>query len=99
VTSRVRSVAAVVELWRSAIEGKLATEKVGERQAKVVRYRVGKGGNDDPKVAVSIDAETGLPLKRVLFAHPEGEKILIAEAYGAFKLNPKIDAKAFELPK
>ncbi len=76
-----------------------AGEKVGERQAKVVHYRGGKGGNDDPKVTVWIDAETGLPLKRVFLAHPESQKIRITESYSEFRLNPKIDAKAFELPK
>src|SRR5262245_11827543 len=40
-----------------------AAEKVGERQAKVVHYRCGKGGMDDPPVTVWIDVETGLPLK------------------------------------
>jgi outer membrane lipoprotein-sorting protein len=77
----------------------VGAEKVGERPAKVVRYRFGKGGNDDPKVAVWIDAESGLPLKRVFLGGPEGEKIRISESYSEIKLNPKVDAKAFELPK
>lgn len=76
-----------------------AAEKVGERQAKVVHYRCGKGGNDDPKVTVWIDAETGLPLKRVYLAHPESEKIHITEVYSEVKHNPKVDAKGFQLPK
>jgi outer membrane lipoprotein-sorting protein len=76
-----------------------AAEKVGERQAKVVHYRCGKGGNDDPKVTVWIDAETGLPLKRVYLIHPESEKIRITESYSEFKVNPKVDAKVFELTK
>ena len=45
-----------------------------------------------------IDAETGLPLKRVYLAHPESEKIRITETYSEFKLNPKVDAKVFQLP-
>jgi outer membrane lipoprotein-sorting protein len=77
----------------------ITAEKVGERQAKVVRYRFGKGGNDDPKVTVWIDAETGLPLRRVYLAHPGSAKIRITESYSEFRLNPKVDAKAFELPK
>ena len=76
-----------------------AAEKVGERQAKVIHYRFGKGGNDDPKVTVWIDAKTGLPLKRSLLIHPESEKIRITEAYREFELDPKIDAKTFDLPK
>ena len=75
-----------------------AAEKVGERQAKVLRYRFGKGGNDDGEITLWLDAENGLPLKRV-FALPKGEKIRITESYSEFKLNPKVDAKAFALPK
>jgi outer membrane lipoprotein-sorting protein len=76
-----------------------ATEKVGKRQARVVHYRCGKGGNDDPEVTVWIDTETGLPLKRVYLAHPESERIRITESYSQIKLNPRIDGKAFELPR
>jgi outer membrane lipoprotein-sorting protein len=75
------------------------TEKVGERQAKVVRYRFGKGGKGDAEVTLWIDAENGLPLKRV-FSNPVGVFMgRFTERYAAFKLNPKIDGKAFELPK
>jgi outer membrane lipoprotein-sorting protein len=76
-----------------------AAKKIGKRQAKAVHYRCGKGGNDDVEVTVWIDTETGLPLKRVYLAHPESEKIRITERYSATKLNPKVDAKAFKLPK
>ena len=75
-----------------------AAEKVGERQARVIRHRLGKGGNDDAEITLWIDAESGLPLRRV-FALPKGEKLRITETYTEFKLNPKIDARAFELPK
>lgn len=75
-----------------------AAEKVGKRQAKPVRYRCGKGGDDDPEVTVWIDTETGLPLKRV-YALPRGERIRITENYSEVNLNPKVDAKALELPK
>ena len=34
-----------------------------------------------------------------ILALPKGEKLRITEAYSEFKLNPEIDAKAFELPK
>ncbi len=75
------------------------TEKVGERQAKVVRYRFGKGGKGDAEVTLWIDAENGLPLKRV-FSNAIGVFVgRFTETYPAFNLNPKIDAKAFELPK
>jgi outer membrane lipoprotein-sorting protein len=73
-------------------------EKIGERKAKVIRYHHGKGGLDDPEVTLWLDADTGLPLKRLLVL-PKGEKIRITESYSEFKLDPKVNAKAFELPK
>jgi hypothetical protein len=39
-----------------------------------------------------------LQLKRVL-ALPKRDKIRITENYSQFKLDPKVEAKAFELPK
>lgn len=71
-----------------------SAEKVGERWTKVIHYRCGKGGNDDPKSTVWIEAKTGLPLKRVSLIHPESERIRITETYGKFKL----DAEDFQLP-
>jgi hypothetical protein len=76
-----------------------AAEKVGERQAKVLRYRFGKGGLDDAEVTLWIDGETGLPLKRVFF-NAKGVFVgRFTETYAEFNLNPKIEGKAFELPK
>src|SRR5439155_25776486 len=77
-------------------------EKIGEREAKTVRYRYGKGGGgrDDAKVTLWIDAKTLLPLKRsVVVQRSENERLTGTDIYHEFKLNPKIDAKAFELPK
>ena len=76
-----------------------AAEKVGERQAKVLRYRFGKGGKGDAEIALWIDAENGLPLKRV-FSNPIGVfQGRFTETYSEFTLAPKIAEKAFELPK
>jgi outer membrane lipoprotein-sorting protein len=76
-----------------------AAEKVGERPAKVLRYRFGKGGKDDAEITLWIDAKNGLPLKRV-FSNPKGVfAVRITETYSEFNLNPKINGKAFELPK
>jgi hypothetical protein len=76
-----------------------AAEKVGGRQAKVLRYRFGKGGKGDAEITLWIDAESGLPLKRVFF-NPVGVfQGRIIETYSEFNLNPRIDGKAFELPK
>lgn len=75
-----------------------SVEKVGERQARVVRYRHGKGGNDDAELTVWLDTETGMPVQRIL-ALPRGSKIRITESYNSVGLNPKFDAGVFELPK
>ncbi len=77
-------------------------EKIGEREAKVIHYRYGKGGGgrDDGEVTLWIDAKTLLPLKRSLVVQrSENERLTGTDTYYAFKLDPKIDAKAFELPK
>jgi len=75
-----------------------AADKIGDRKAKVLHYRHGKGGNDDPDMTLWLDDETGLPLKRV-FQQPRGEKIRIEDTYNSLKLNPEFKASIFELPK
>jgi outer membrane lipoprotein-sorting protein len=81
-----------------------AAGKVGEREAKLVRYRFGKGGGDrgDQEIILWVDAKTLLPLKRVFdLRRKRGvvSGIIITERYNEFTLDPKIDAKAFGLPK
>jgi outer membrane lipoprotein-sorting protein len=73
--------------------------RVGAKNAKVVRYRFGKGGPcpGDEEITIWIDAKTELPLKRS-FTLKNGN-LRIVENYREFRLDPKIDAKAFELPK
>ena len=71
-----------------------AREKVGDREALEVRYRLG-GGKDPDRVSVWIDVATHLPLKRVV---KQGDTNLTV-TYSEFKLNEKIDAAKFELPK
>jgi outer membrane lipoprotein-sorting protein len=75
-----------------------AAQKVGGRDAKVVTYKATMETQDAGryKVTVWIDAKTLLPLKRLIV--PEGLRERITEIYN-FKLNPKVDAKTFELPK
>jgi outer membrane lipoprotein-sorting protein len=76
-----------------------AAEKVGDRQAKVIHYRFGKGGKGDAEITLWLDAQTNLPLKRV-FNNPTGVfEVRITETYSEFNLNPKIEGKTFELPK
>jgi outer membrane lipoprotein-sorting protein len=74
-------------------------EKVGGRDVKVVRYRFGEGdrGPDDAEVTLWIDAKTLLPLKRTVVT--KRDVVRLTETYSAFKLDPTIDAKAFELSK
>ncbi|MBM3993646.1 MAG: hypothetical protein FJ303_05775 [Planctomycetes bacterium] len=79
-----------------------APEKVGGRNAKVIRYRFGDGGKDGPEVILWIDAKTLLPLKRVFDLRKNRgvvSEILITETYHRFTLDPKVGANVFELPK
>ncbi len=73
--------------------------RVGAKNAKVVRYRFGKGGPcpGDEEITIWINARTGLPLKRSFIL--KNGNLRIVENYREFRLDPKIDAKAFELPK
>lgn len=83
-----------------AYEFKLAgMEKVGATEAKVVHYRCGNGDGcpDDAEVTLWIDAKTMLPLKRSFVLKKDGPRVV--ENYQEFRLEPKIDAKAFALPK
>ena len=57
-----------------------------------------KRGDDDPEITVWIDNDTGVPLKRVV-VQSKGKEFRTTEVYSEFKLNPKIDAKVFDLPK
>ncbi len=66
-------------------------EKVGGRDAKVLRYKLGTLG-----VILWLDARTHLPLKRHILSE---KRVVITETYKEFTLDPKIDAKVFELPK
>jgi outer membrane lipoprotein-sorting protein len=68
-----------------------ATEKVGGRDARVVRYEW-----EGLAVTVWIDPKTLLPRKRVVVW--EKENLHITETYTEFTLDPRIDARAFELP-
>jgi len=69
-----------------------AADKVGGRDAKVIRYRF-PGGLGRETQTLWLDNKTLLPLKRVYTL----ENMHITEIYTEFNLDPKIDAKAFEL--
>jgi outer membrane lipoprotein-sorting protein len=74
-----------------------AAEKVGGRDAKVVRYKMNLSGlrNDDTAFTVWIDTKTLLPLKRAI--GPDRSFPAVTEIYKEFTLDPKIDAGALEL--
>jgi outer membrane lipoprotein-sorting protein len=75
-----------------------AAEKIDGRDARVISYRFGtKGDPDSEKFFLWIDSKSLLPLKRVFVMKRDG--IRITEVYSEFKLDPKVDARAFELPK
>jgi len=69
--------------------------KVGETEAQMVQYKVATKYDTNITVMVWIDPKTHLPLKRtVTAAMKSGE-----ETYSEVKLDEKIDAAKFELPK
>jgi outer membrane lipoprotein-sorting protein len=73
-----------------------AAEKVGGRDTKVITMdAVLLGGTC--QVTVWIDAETLLPVKRLVVA--EEENTIRATETCTFTLNPKVEAGAFTLPK
>ncbi|HYT92412.1 MAG TPA: hypothetical protein VEL76_27100 [Gemmataceae bacterium] len=74
-----------------------AAEKVGGRDAKVISYQAAPAGEKPARITLWLDAKTLLPLKRVIAPPRESERI--TETYTEFKLNPKVDAKVFELTK
>ena len=74
-------------------------EKVGEQEAQVVRYNLFLRGKVKLSVRVWLDAETKLPLKRVTTIPGKGAQITVTETFTRLTLNPKIEPKAFELPK
>jgi outer membrane lipoprotein-sorting protein len=73
-------------------------EKFMGREAQLLTYAVRYDAKRKLNATVWIDRETGLPLKRVL-THPEVQREQITEIYTDLKLNEKLDAKQFELPK
>jgi outer membrane lipoprotein-sorting protein len=74
-----------------------ADTKVGGHDAKVVNYRIGgpKAGKDAIPVTLWLDAKTLPPFKSIVVI--QSENLHITETYTDFKLDPKIDAKAFAL--
>jgi outer membrane lipoprotein-sorting protein len=75
-------------------------EKLGEREAQVVEYKLTTKTVKEPfSVSVWLDPNTNLPLKRVLTGKQEDERITVTETYTKMVLDKKFDEKKFELPK
>jgi outer membrane lipoprotein-sorting protein len=71
-------------------------EKVGTREAQVVRFRTKL--KERVAITVWIDPKTLLPIKRLLKWEIKDGAVL-TETYSEHAVEPKIDAKVFELPK
>jgi outer membrane lipoprotein-sorting protein len=72
-------------------------EKVDGREAKVIHYevKIRNGREEEARVTLWLDAKTLLPLKRLI--QVDKDRVQITETYSEFKLNPKVDAKTFEV--
>jgi hypothetical protein len=75
-----------------------AKEKVGDRNAQVVDYQVAFQGKP-AKLAVWIDMQTQLPLKRTLVLEDMGQTLRVSETYSAFTVDGNADPKLFDIPK
>jgi outer membrane lipoprotein-sorting protein len=73
----------------------LDPEKIGDRQAKVVEYKL-EFDADAPKLTckVWLDTQTNLPLKREI-----ASRYLVREIYSGWELDPKLPEDMFALPK
>jgi outer membrane lipoprotein-sorting protein len=75
-------------------------ERVGTREAQRIDYQLKLPGHERATaIALWIDVQTLLPLKRVVSPNPDDAKSAVTETYGQIRLNGRIDSKKFELPK
>jgi outer membrane lipoprotein-sorting protein len=72
-------------------------EKVGSFETRVLQYNLAFGSRKDNPVNVTLwlDEKTNLPVKQVGASPTER----LVESYSEFRLDPKLDAKQFELSK
>jgi outer membrane lipoprotein-sorting protein len=73
-------------------------ERVGEREAQIIDYKLVMDNRDTAQTTIWLDTETKLPLKRVLTSKNNNESLRVTETY-QIRVNGKIDGKKFELPK
>jgi outer membrane lipoprotein-sorting protein len=76
-----------------------AKEKIAEREAQVVTYKLAPPMGDPMQITLWIDTKTELPLKRTTLGKVKDVKMSAVEVYTEFAVNPTFDAKIFELPK
>jgi outer membrane lipoprotein-sorting protein len=75
-------------------------EKVRERDAQRLGYRLAVKGQDDPfLVDIWLDLKTGLPVKRQITSRAGVPQTAVVETYGKLGLDEKVDVKKFDLPK
>jgi outer membrane lipoprotein-sorting protein len=90
--------AALLKLSGFKMAGK---EKVGGREANIIAYQFPFGEKDLPTTCkLWLDAQTNLPLKRVLEISDQGKVLFRAvETYSGWELEPKLPEETFMLPK
>lgn len=93
----------VEELYKSS-EFKLGKkDKVGDKEAQLLEFKIdiNTGREVVPgSVVIWIDAKTQLPLKHVVTAEvPNQRRVVVTQIYTSLRLDEKIDAKLFEVPK
>jgi outer membrane lipoprotein-sorting protein len=80
-----------------------AKEKIGDKATQSLEYKVSfhaDGKDITSTVILWLDAKTHVPARHVLKAKIQGEgEIIITQNYTTFRLDGKLDAKQFELPK
>jgi outer membrane lipoprotein-sorting protein len=71
-------------------------EKIGGCDANVIEYQLALADNTNTLTCrLWLDAQTGMPLKRVL----EGDGFRVIETYSQWELDPKLPEDTFTLPK
>jgi outer membrane lipoprotein-sorting protein len=77
-------------------------EKLGDKEVLVLEFKVEVKTDREvvPGSAVIwLDPKTHLPLKHVFTADAPNRRVVITQTYSSLRIDEKIDAKLFELPK
>jgi hypothetical protein len=75
----------------------LGKERIGSSESIIIAYAVDYPGGRLGKAKVWIDRVTMLPIKRELNVSIQGRETHIVETYKAFRLDPIVDSKFFEV--